>query len=680
MGKLTTHQRKARDLMQRENWDGALAELQRVLGVDANNPTLHNQIGDVYLRKGAIEQACDHFEMAVDLYSNLSLHNNAVALCRKVVRLAPTRVEVRYHLARLRMDQGLRSDAAAAFIDYLEHANPADDAAADALEQRCVEIVESFPDLAPVGQIVEKLETVQRPQGAYKIVQRAAQRATDAGDTAAATRLTEKMRSLRVLLEGQGSKAPDEKQVPQDPLAVELSSDIPDVDLSHNQGDPAAVRSAPAAKANMVDPGAIDLPAPRALQNGEESASIAQSVALPALDPASVEEDVAEDENAESSIPEIDLDDVGSLDDAVAELQGVLSQVDPEAPPEGVPGAFDLNGEVDPVSVDDLMMPEYELPETSLEEVASLLEQEGLEPTSDLGVEDIVAFTAPADARQAADFLLPEEVDPAAVDFVAPEVAAFGATPPLLRPEEEEPEPENADWLHSRPAAATSPSNGSLREVASIADTFADPPSGDIQDDVDSGMIPQMHPDDRPASVVYEPAPVSRRPGATDEMRRAPVWIPSPNAVSQDPDPSEEGQVQELEEVIDTFREQMARALGDDGAARYDLGVAYYEMGLYNEALAEFEVAVKCPGLSARTLEMMSSCLSQQGRHDEVVSLLQGPLSEPGETTPEDRLSLQYAMGLALEAVGQQDDARSHFEEVALVDIGFKDVQSRLQR
>jgi tetratricopeptide (TPR) repeat protein len=241
LSKLTTHQRKARDLMQRENWDGALSELQRVLGLDGSNPTLHNQIGDVCLRKGAIEQACDHFEMAIDLYSTVGLHNNAVALCRKVVRLAPTRVEVRYNLARLRMDQGLRSDATAAFVDYLEHAQPTDDAAADALEKRCVEVVESYPDLAPVGQIVEKLETVKRPQGAYKIVQRAAQRATDSGDAAAAARLTEKMRSLRVLLENQGHAAPDAKSAPRDPSAVALSDDIPAIDLSSG-GDPAEVR------------------------------------------------------------------------------------------------------------------------------------------------------------------------------------------------------------------------------------------------------------------------------------------------------------------------------------------------------------------------------------------------------------------------------------------------------
>jgi hypothetical protein len=77
---------------------------------------------------------------------------------------------------------------------------------------------------------------------------------------------------------------------------------------------------------------------------------------------------------------------------------------------------------------------------------------------------------------------------------------------------------------------------------------------------------------------------------------------------------------------------------------------------------------------------MMSSCLAQQGRHDEVVHLLAGPLSKQVEASAEERLSLQYAMGIALEAVGQQDDARRHFEEVALVDIGFRDVQSRLQR
>ena len=721
MSKLTTYQRKARDLMQREDWDGALSELQRVLGIDANNPTLHNQIGDVYLRKGSVEQACDHFELAVDLYSNLSLHNNAVALCRKVVRLAPTRVEVRYHLARLRMDQGLRSDATVAFIDYLEHAQPSDDAAADALEQRCVEVVESFPDLAPVGQIVEKLETVKRPQGAYKIVQRAAQRATDSGDSAAATRLTEKMRSLRVLLESQGNSVADGNNVPLDPSAVELSDAAPEIDLSVSPGDPAAVGPGESAQTH-IDPTALDLPSePEAVVAGQNEVSqdtsvaqnVAQNIDLPQVDmpaaespstadlvdmPPAAEDALLQAEiDAEATIPEIDLDSASSLDDAVAELESVMNLGAQDASGAVAAGSGDAaSTEQEPV--DDSLMPEYELPETSLEEVASLLQQEGVEPTDDSGVSDMESATTVVDLSDAPELLMPEVVEASEASSAGSEVRVSEATPLL---QSEEVEEAGVEPQTMQPVASNGVSGGSSSDAASIAETFADPPAAvsepqvldqpvsqapepeagaGIQQDVDSGMIPQMDPDDRPASVVYEPAPESRRLSSADEVRREPVWIPGPNTDSVDPHPSEEGQTQELEEVIDTFREQMAKALGDDGAARYDLGVAYYEMELYNEALAEFEVAVKCPGLSTRTLEMMSSCLSQQGRHDEVVSLLAGPLSEPENVFPGDRLSLQYAMGVALEAVGQQDDARRHFEEVALVDIGFKDVQSRLQR
>jgi tetratricopeptide (TPR) repeat protein len=277
--------------------------------------------------------------------------------------------------------------------------------------------------------------------------------------------------------------------------------------------------------------------------------------------------------------------------------------------------------------------------------VADLLQQEGVEPT--------------ADTDAGAD-----------VDAASDDRTQAASPPSSSREVEDE---ADAPLLHGEDAAFHTP------QAASIAETFADPPSVS-DDEIDEASAETLEEEDRPASVIYEPVPGARKPGSSgDDVRRQPVWIPSPDTVSEDPTPSEEGQTQELEEVIDTFREQMARALGDDGAARYDLGVAYYDMGLYNEALAEFEVAVKCPGLANRTLEMMAACLAQQGRHDEVVSLLEGPLAENDKSSTE-RLALQYAMGLALEAVGQQEDARRHFEEVALVDIGFKDVQSRLQR
>jgi len=110
VSKLSAHQRKARELLQQGEWNAALLELQRIAALDPNNPAVHNSIGDVHLRKDDVATACEHFETAISLYASLGLHNNAVALCRKVIRLGPERLEVRFQLARLRMEQGLRAE------------------------------------------------------------------------------------------------------------------------------------------------------------------------------------------------------------------------------------------------------------------------------------------------------------------------------------------------------------------------------------------------------------------------------------------------------------------------------------------------------------------------------------------------------------------------------------------
>src|SRR5262249_7272758 len=128
-----------------------------------------------------------------------------------------------------------------------------------------------------------------------------------------------------------------------------------------------------------------------------------------------------------------------------------------------------------------------------------------------------------------------------------------------------------------------------------------------------------------PANLVAPaPAPTATSSAEwVDELRHSPVWIPSGDTLTE-PDPMrpDRGLSMELESVIDSFREQMSRALDGDGAGRYDLGVAYYDMGLYNEALAEFEAASRCPGLEVQSFEMLAQCLLQTGQHAQVLELL----------------------------------------------------------
>jgi len=76
---------------------------------------------------------------------------------------------------------------------------------------------------------------------------------------------------------------------------------------------------------------------------------------------------------------------------------------------------------------------------------------------------------------------------------------------------------------------------------------------------------------------------------------------------------------------------------------------------------------------------MLAQCLLQTGRNGEVVELLLPVIAADGHTY-RGALGLHYCLGLAYEAIGEFDQARHCYEEVALVDVDFKDVQSRLQR
>jgi len=631
LSKLSVHQRKARDFIQREDWGNALVELERMLGADAQNPTLHNQIGDVYLRKDEIGRACEHFERAIDLYAIVGLHNNAVALCKKIQRLRPARVEVRYRLAKLRLEQGFRSDAAASFQEYLEHVGQTG-ASPEELEQRCREIVELMPDEAPIGLVLEQLEGAQRFVAAFEIVRGLAQRAADAGDDAAAKRYGEKMRSLRVLVERSGGRdllAEPQVQAPSGEAATVAAAQIapasPDttrrdggrahyeprvLDLGVASGPPVALQPQPQPQPEVVP--SLPPPVPVPAQEPESTPPLDAPLGLAALlDAPAVEADAG-----------AELDVAPALDLGVTPTPVVTPDVNAE-PGDELPfigggfEVFDSEPEDEPEGV-----------------AAAAAERDG----DDAAVFDPLAFDAPASIDTELHF--------------SDLAAALGG---------------------NEAASALPPSTPSARPAAP-------PPPAEVADDLVATPWAGLDAESLAAPEAARSAPSASTTRWVDELRRSPVWIPTGDVISG-PDPSrpDRGLSMELESVIDSFREQMSRALDGDGQARYDLGVAYYDMGLYNEALAEFEAAAASPGLEVQSYEMLAQCLLQTGRNGEVVELLLPVVAADGHAL-RGALGLHYCLGLAYEAIGDFDQARHCFEEVALVDVDFKDVQSRLQR
>jgi tetratricopeptide (TPR) repeat protein len=130
--------------------------------------------------------------------------------------------------------------------------------------------------------------------------------------------------------------------------------------------------------------------------------------------------------------------------------------------------------------------------------------------------------------------------------------------------------------------------------------------------------------------------------------------------------------------LLQNFREGVARSLGeDDYESHYDLGVAYKEMGLLDDAVAEFQRALRSPTHRLPAYEALGQCFLEQGSFPVAVTVLSRALHEPG-LDDEQRVGVLYLLGYACEALQRRDDARSYYQRVYATDIHFRDVAERL--
>src|SRR6266498_5711259 len=89
---------------------------------EGDNPDLsiYNRIGDLYIKLKDPGLAADYYDQAVDKYAELGFHNNAIAMCNKVLRNAPARQTTYLKLAKLYAAKGFMSEAKQNFVEYAE--------------------------------------------------------------------------------------------------------------------------------------------------------------------------------------------------------------------------------------------------------------------------------------------------------------------------------------------------------------------------------------------------------------------------------------------------------------------------------------------------------------------------------------------------------------------------------
>jgi len=133
-----------------------------------------------------------------------------------------------------------------------------------------------------------------------------------------------------------------------------------------------------------------------------------------------------------------------------------------------------------------------------------------------------------------------------------------------------------------------------------------------------------------------------------------------------------------FESIFQSFKQGVKETLGDgEHETHYDLGIAYREMGLFEDAISEFRVAIESPARQLDCLALMGLCALDLGRAGDAVGHLEQALAMPG--LDEARLSgLRFDLGRAFELQGDLGRARAAWEQVLALDADFPEVKERL--
>ena len=135
-----------------------------------------------------------------------------------------------------------------------------------------------------------------------------------------------------------------------------------------------------------------------------------------------------------------------------------------------------------------------------------------------------------------------------------------------------------------------------------------------------------------------------------------------------------------IEELFKEFQKGVAEQLRDeDYDTHFNLGIAYREMGLLDEAIREFQLAAKSPELGVEATSMIGSCYLEHGLPEQAAEWYVRALATPG-LSAEVQLGLRYELGRAHEANGDLSGALASFGEVLAVNPGFRDIVDRVAK
>ena len=174
----------------------AIAEYQQILRNDPKDQATLMTVGDLFARQGDMQHALEYFERLAQVYLTDGFNSKAIAIYKKIAKLAPQEIAPLERLADLYVQQGVLSEARPLFLQIAEahlKANRAPKAV-----QVLRRLLEVEPENPRVQMRLAELYNVMGQKGdAAKTYLSYAQRLFDRGEPGEAEKLIE--RALEVV-------------------------------------------------------------------------------------------------------------------------------------------------------------------------------------------------------------------------------------------------------------------------------------------------------------------------------------------------------------------------------------------------------------------------------------------------------------------------------------------------
>ena len=325
------------------------------------------------------------------------------------------------------------------------------------------------------------------------------------------------------------------------------------------------------------------------------------------------------------------------------------------------------------------------------------------------------------DADEPADFEIEMEAQHGSEVAASPDLVGsqHESRAPIHNAPPAEPAPEPAYAEHYAEAIPAEPVHAEASELtALVADLEAS--LGDSFPPATAAELPATHaPDDRqlpgwpvgPAPVpatagTPEPAPQAE---AQIEIPTAPAAMPAiaasaggaataaAPAMSYSPTPvrplgagaqamhaSDSVDLSEMFGELKQELEEEVVAGDEDPETHYNLGVAFREMGLLDEAIAEFQKVCtaidrgKAFAQPVQTYTWLAQCFLDKGFPEAAIRWYEKALNIPG-LDDEARVAINYELGSACETALDKPAALRHFTSVYGSNIDYRDVAERIQ-